>query len=256
MLINEIEEYWNKSTPMSFANEQWTYEQKREFRYKLQDYMQRQFQFDQWRGKKVLEIGCGSGIDAVEFARNGAIVTPTDLTQNAVDLTNKLFVEVGIKPCALKVDACRLPFEDESYDCVYSFGVLHHVMDIDFALSEIRRVLKPNGKFMGMVYHYDSLLMAYSIVFNHMDELIGDCGAWTINQLISKYSERNLGCPYTRAFDVDVAGEIFSHYFMDVTVDVEYNVIDMPDRRKVKFKLLDYPEKNKLGWHLIVKGEK
>jgi len=81
---------------MSFIPERLSYEEKREFRYNLQDYMQESFSFGDWSGKEVLEIGCGSGIDTLEFARHGAIVTATDITRNAVNLTKELAAEARL----------------------------------------------------------------------------------------------------------------------------------------------------------------
>ena len=67
--MDKIKEYWEGATPMNFTDEKWSYKRKRAFRYELQDYMHGTFGFENWKGKKVLEVGCGSGIDAIEFAR-------------------------------------------------------------------------------------------------------------------------------------------------------------------------------------------
>jgi ubiquinone/menaquinone biosynthesis C-methylase UbiE len=246
-----IKEYWERCTPMSFAPEKWSYERKREFRYSLQDYMHEVFRFSEWKGKKVLEIGCGSGVDAAEFARNGAIVTATDLTRNAVNLTADLARETGLNINAIQTSATCLPFPDSSFDCVYSFGVLHHIPDIEAVLSEIRRVLKKGGMLMAMLYNRDSLLYAYSIIYRHGIRggllLNGDC---TEQQLVSRYSERNEGCPYTKAYTKVEAKDLFSKYFDNVEVTTRYNVIDTDEQRKIKLGLDDRWE---LGWHLVVK---
>jgi ubiquinone/menaquinone biosynthesis C-methylase UbiE len=132
--------------------------------------------------------------------------------------------------------------------------VLHHFPDIESALTEIRRVLKPGGQVMVMVmlYHRDSLLYAYSIIYwRGVKE--GNLGKLTPEQLLSRYSERNEGCPYTRAYTKDEAQDLFKKLFKQVTAEVHYNVIDLPDQRKVK---VDVPEKYELGWHLVVKAVK
>jgi hypothetical protein len=105
---------------------------------------------------------------------------------------------------------------------------------------------------MVMLYHRDSLLYAYSIIYwRGVKE--GNLGKLTPEQLLSRYSERNEGCPYTRAYTKDEAQDLFKKLFKQVTAEVHYNVIDLPDQRKVK---VDVPEKYELGWHLVVKAVK
>ena len=241
--------YWNDSAPMSFGPEKWTYAQKREFRYNLQSYMEHTFQFDRFRsGKSVLEIGSGAGIDSVELANSGAYVTAVDFTDNGVALTNALARETGQMFLDVrKADATKLPFVNEHFDAVYSFGVIHHIPEVKKALVEIRRVLKPHGLFFGMVYNKDSMLYQYSIVHLHENEGL------TEEELVSKYSERNIGCPYTHAYTKDELQKLLSKYFQCVTVKTRYNVVDLPNQRKVK---LDLPEGHPLGWHLCFEAIK
>lgn len=248
----DIIQYWEKSTPMSFVPEQLRYEEKRNFRYSLQDYMHDVFRFSDFAGKRVLEIGCGAGIDSAEFARSGATVISADLTQNGVELTFKLLKENGLPALVTRCSATNLPFNNDSFDCVYSFGVLHHFPEIDDALTEIHRVLKPGGNVMAMLYNKDSLLYAYSIIYwRGLKE--GLLGTLTPEQLVSRYSERNEGCPYTRAYTREEAANLFSRRFKQVTTEVRYNVIDLPEQRKVK---VDITDTYNLGWHLIVKAVK
>ena len=244
--------YWGQSTPMSFVPEKLGYEDKRKFRYELQDYMHDAFRFDDFSGKLVLEIGCGAGIDSAEFARNGAKVVSTDLTRAGTELTRDLLKESGLPSAVIQSDAKALPFKDEAFDCVYSFGVLHHIPDVETALAEIHRVLKPGGRVMAMLYHRDSLLYAYSIIYwrGIKDGLLRTL---TPEQLVSRYSERNEGCPYTRAYTKDEAASLFSAWFKQITTEVHYNVLDLPEQRKVKVDISDTYE---LGWHLIVKALK
>src|SRR5437879_7468704 len=105
---------------------------------------------------RVLEIGCGLGTDGVQFAQAGADYTGVELTEAAIDLARKNFEQRGL-PGGFKVaDAESLDFADESFDLVYSHGVLHHTPDIARAVREIHRVLKPEGRAIVMLYHRDS----------------------------------------------------------------------------------------------------
>jgi len=256
--VEAIKRYWEKATPMSFSPEKWDYETKRKFRYELQDYMQSVFQFDKWAGKSILEIGCGSGIDAVEFARNGAVVVAIDITDNAVQLTKDLAEEANqhiavFKTSVDKMDTVKIKVggneEVEGFDCVYSYGVLHHIPDVDSVLKDAHRLLKPGGVIMAMLYNKDSILWAYSILKRTRKEH----PSMTDLQATAFYSERNEGCPYTKAYTKQEAIDLFGKYFKDVSVSVHYNVVDLPQQRKVKLGISDEYE---LGWHLVVKAVK
>jgi ubiquinone/menaquinone biosynthesis C-methylase UbiE len=108
------------------------------------------------RGLRVLEIGCGLGTDGVQFAKAGADYTGVDLTDAAIELARKRFELSGLRGELRVSDAENLDFADESFDLVYSHGVLHHTPDIARAVREIHRVLKPEGRAMVMLYHRDS----------------------------------------------------------------------------------------------------
>jgi len=108
------------------------------------------------RGLKVLEIGCGMGTDGAQFARAGADYTGIDLTNAAVELARKRFAASELKGDFLVSDGENLDFANDSFDLVYSHGVLHHTPDIEAAVREIHRVLKPGGRAMVMLYHRGS----------------------------------------------------------------------------------------------------
>jgi SAM-dependent methyltransferase len=108
------------------------------------------------RGLSVLEVGCGLGTDAAQFAKAGAHYTGVDLTEAAIDLARRRF-EISGWPGKFQVaDAENLDFADASFDRVYSHGVLHHTPDTARAISEIHRVLKPGGQAIVMLYHRGS----------------------------------------------------------------------------------------------------
>jgi SAM-dependent methyltransferase len=112
--------------------------------------------FANTRGLRVLEIGCGIGTDGAQFAKAGADYTGIDLTDAAVELARERFQVSGLKGEFRVADAERLDFPDASFDLVYSHGVLHHTPDIEAAVREIHRVLKPGGRAMVMLYHRGS----------------------------------------------------------------------------------------------------
>jgi 2-polyprenyl-3-methyl-5-hydroxy-6-metoxy-1,4-benzoquinol methylase len=89
-------DFWSRGVPMTFEDQPKSYEEKRIFRYSLQDYMHEEYRFQDFKGKKVLEIGVGSGIDAAEFLRNGANVIGIDFSSNAIRNANLLFKEAKV----------------------------------------------------------------------------------------------------------------------------------------------------------------
>ena len=107
-------------------------------------------------GLKVLEIGCGLGTDGAQFAEAGADYTGVDLTEAAVELARKRFELFNLPGTFQTADAESLDFVDESFDLVYSHGVLHHTPDTEKAIREIHRVLRPGGRAVVMLYHRGS----------------------------------------------------------------------------------------------------
>jgi ubiquinone/menaquinone biosynthesis C-methylase UbiE len=113
------------------------------------------------RGRDVLEMGCGSGFASQLFAEAGATVTAVDLTDWAIETTTQRMRAFGLEATVQQADGEHLPFPDESFDVVFSWGVIHHTTDMDQALRELIRVLRPGGKLVLMVYHRHSLFYAF-----------------------------------------------------------------------------------------------
>ena len=117
-------------------------------------------QFERWRGKKVLEVGCGIGTDTINFARAGASVTAVDLSSESLALARQRAKVFGLEDrisfaCA---DAERLSsaVAPQHFDLVYSFGVIHHTPNPPRAVAEIRQYLSAASEFRMMVYAKNS----------------------------------------------------------------------------------------------------
>jgi len=244
-------EYWERTVPWTFKGERRTYPERRRMRYELQDYMLDVIPFGSFRGKRLLEVGSGSGIDSAEFGRNGAEVVSLDFTQTGTTATRDTLNEAGLASNVVRADAQRLPFRDGSFDCVYSFGVLHHIPEVSRIIGEISRVMTPDGDLICMLYNKNSLLYAYSVLFLHRDEGLGE------EELVSKYSERVELCPYTKAYTKKDVQDLLQDKFRAISTSIHFNAIDTPSERKVKATV---PDSLGLGWHIIVearnKGER
>lgn len=127
-------------------------------RYRLEPYIVPFADFAGSKGLDVLEIGLGLGADHERFAHAGANLHGVDLTPRAVELTRRRLEMQGLVSELRVGDAEALPFADERFDLVYSWGVIHHTPNTAQAAREILRVLKPGGSFRVMVYHTWSLV--------------------------------------------------------------------------------------------------
>ena len=127
-----------------------------EHRYQKEWHIPQAAGFDAARNLKVLEIGCGLGTDGAQFAKAGADYTGIDLTDAAIELAQKRFELFSLPGKFQTADAENLDFADDSFDLVYSHGVLHHTPDTERAIKEIHRVLRPGGRAVVMLYHRDS----------------------------------------------------------------------------------------------------
>ena len=122
------------------------------WRYSVEPFIPQIAGFDSAKGKDVLEVGIGLATDFVRFVRAGARATGIDLTDAAVSAARERLALEGLEAEVRRGDAEALPFDDESFDIVYSYGVLHHTPDTARAVREVHRVLRPGGEARIMLY--------------------------------------------------------------------------------------------------------
>lgn len=118
--------------------------------------------FEGYRGKQVLEVGCGAGTDLIRFARGGAIVTGVDISSSAIELARQNFAQNGLRASLREADGERLPYADDTFDLVYAHGVVQYTANAAALVAESRRVLKPGGRAIFQVYNRMSWLNALS----------------------------------------------------------------------------------------------
>lgn len=119
-------------------------------------FLRDEFDFSALAGKSVLDLGCGSGVLSCLLAEAGAAVTAADLTETAIKLTREWATQLSLDIEAVQTDAESLVFADNSFDYVFSWGVLHHSKHTEQAFAEVKRVLRPGGSGLVMVYHKTS----------------------------------------------------------------------------------------------------
>ncbi len=178
--------------------------------------------FDDFRGARLLEVGCGMGTDLLQFARGGAEVTGVDLTPRSIEISRRHFSLYDAAGDFALADCEKLPFAGGSFDVVYSNGVLHHTPDTAGAIREIYRVLRHRGLARVMLYHRDSAYYWGEIILRR-----GLLGGQLLrgnspDEIMSRYVEVNQrgGRPLVKVYSRRQARELFS-LFSEVKIEVE-----------------------------------
>lgn len=196
-----IKDYWETRAPQTWyskkkaGTKKW-FDEIEAKRYGLYyEYIPRVAEFDQHRGKRVLEIGVGVGTDCMQYAKNGAEVYGIDLTKNAVEVTRRNLRLHGLTGNFSTCDAENLKFKDNFFDLVFSFGVLHHTPNPEKVVKEIFRVLKPGGRAIVMFYskgwkHYLKRVFWHGMVK-------GDLSRMSMQECINKNTEVHGNSPLT-----------------------------------------------------------
>ena len=179
------------------------YGEQSRIRYALEPFIEPFAAFDTADGQKVLEIGLGLGADHQRFAQAGAELYGVDLTPRAVEFVRRRLAVMGL-PSRLQVgDAENLAFADNTFDLVYSWGVIHHSPDTARAAQEILRVLKPDGIFRVMIYHKRSIV---GLVLWARYALLRGRPFTPLADIYARYLES----PGTKAYSIDEAHALFA----------------------------------------------
>jgi ubiquinone/menaquinone biosynthesis C-methylase UbiE len=157
-LKQDVQKFWN-SDPCGtrYLDGQDDFEAHARARYELEPYIAEFAKFASARDQKVLEIGVGMGADYLEWLKAGAQATGIDMSAVSIERARRRCEAAGFVPDLRVADAEHLPFADESFDVVYSYGVMHHSPDTERCVHEALRVLRPGGEARIMVYHHPSL---------------------------------------------------------------------------------------------------
>jgi SAM-dependent methyltransferase len=241
--------------------------------------------FDSFRGKDVLEVGCGIATDGLEFARNGANYVGVDLTPQSIQLAKErfsLFRTPGRFEVANAEEA--LPFPDCSFDHVYSFGVIHHSPAPERIVHEIHRVLRHTGTFTVMLYNKSSINYYVEIMFlrrlfrwfllpSFMPGLIAAIAGfdrWKLEGHRRTLKEKKKAskeewismntdgpfCPLARVYSREDAAGLFRD-FRNVRQEVwEFNVDHWSYVGKAIPKSVAMWLGRRWGWHRMIYGEK
>jgi 2-polyprenyl-3-methyl-5-hydroxy-6-metoxy-1,4-benzoquinol methylase len=221
--------------------------------------------FERWRGKRVLEVGCGIGTDSINFARADANLTAVELSGESLRIAAERAEVMGVADRIRFVQAnaeeLTSALDDEPYDLVYSFGVIHHTPRPERALVEMRALMAPGGTLKLMIYHRRSWKVFWIVAAQ------GRGRVWKTDELVAEHSEAQTGCPVTFSYTRSEARELVEgsgFRVQDLQVDhiFPYRIRDYVEYRHVKEPYFRWmPEslfrafERRFGWHLLVTAE-
>lgn len=214
--------------------------------------------FNDFAGARLVEIGCGMGTDLLQFARGGAHCTGVDLTPRSIEISRLHFDLYRMRADFVLTDAETLPFADESFDVVYSNGVLHHTPRTARAIREAHRILRPGGTAKVMLYHRHSLYY-WSEIILHRGLLRGHfLRGHSPGEIMSRYVEYSEtdARPLVKAYSRQQARSLFAP-FREVKIEVEQMM-------RKELRLLNPFVSDKifsrlrrgLGWNVIITARK
>ncbi len=210
------------------------------------------YRFEQYRGKRVLDVGCGNGYLLSQYVRAGAVGTGVDLTWTAIELARKRLSLAGVNAMLLQADGERLPFREASFDLVIAIGVLHHTPDPRQAVREIHRVLSPGGTIVVMLYHRDSFYYRVSLpIYRRFHK---DLKGMSSEELVRHVDGREnpLGRVYSRREAIDLLRQ-----FRDVEVHCgSFPRESVPKIGRLLPKRILESAARCVGWFLFARGVK
>lgn len=250
--IEDVKQYWNnrpcniRHSPQEVGTREY-FDEVEKRKYLVEPHIPDFADFEHWKDKKVLEVGCGIGTDAINFARSGAKYSAIELSEESLNLTRRRFdvYELdGTFACG-DAEAISEYFPCNHFDLVYSFGVIHHTPHPEKVIQEILKVIKPEGELRIMLYARNS---------------------WKAHMIDAGYDqpEAQFGCPIAltydeasvkqllRGFDIlSIEQDHIFPYKVEAYKQYRYEKEDwfaaMPESM---FRSLE----KALGWHLLIRA--
>ncbi len=212
-LIERVRDFWNRRpcnvrhSPRPVGTREY-FDEVEARKYRVEPHLPGFAQFERWRGKKVLEIGCGIGTDAINFARAGADYTAVELSQASLDLCRQRFQVYGQEAKFYLGDAEHLSdfLPPQTFDLIYSFGVIHHSPDPRNVIDQIMRYCGPDTEVRIMVYSKFCWKVLWILL------KYGKGAFWKLDRLIADNSEAESGCPVTHAYSGKAARELMAGF--------------------------------------------
>ncbi len=219
--------------------------------------------FSRWRGKRVLEIGCGIGTDTINFARAGAAITAVELSEKSLEIAKQRALVYGlvnnIKFMLGNAEELDQVIPVEVYDMIYSFGVIHHTPQPEKVIRQIRKYMDTNSELRLMVYSK----ISYKLFWIMREEGIWDMSRMA--ELIARNSEAQTGCPVTYTYSFDEITSLLHGFTILEIHKAHIFTWDVEHYKRFEYKKdpawigvdefqLKELEKE-LGWHTLVRAK-
>ena len=161
--IEEVKKFWNdrpcniKHSSKDLGTKEYFNEVERK-KFFVEPHILKFTKFPQWKNKKVLEVGCGLGTVGINFALNGADYTGVELSKESLEIAKKRFEVYNQSGRFYLGNAEELSsfVPIETYDLIYSFGVIHHSPHPEKIVSQIKKYMNENSVLKIMLYAKDS----------------------------------------------------------------------------------------------------
>ena len=268
--ISRVKEYWDRRpcnirhSPQPVGTKEY-FDEVEARKYFVEPHIPRFVRFERWRDRRILEIGCGIGTDTVNFARHGARITAVDLSERSLEIARQRSSVYGVQDRVWfyngNAEELSRFVPVESYDLIYSFGVIHHTPHPERVLEQLRQSAHPGTTLKIMVYYR----YAWKVLWILLSESKGQF--WKLSELVARNSEAQTGCPITYTYTRDEGRELCeAHGFRvtDIWVDhiFSYCISDYAQYRYkqvIYFRWMPQPVfrwlERHFGWHLCVTAE-
>ncbi|MEN2992618.1 MAG: class I SAM-dependent methyltransferase [Bacteroidia bacterium] len=263
--IEEVQAYWDnqpcniRHSPKPVGTKEY-FDEVEARKYFVEPHIPRFAEFPRWKGKRVLEIGCGIGTDTINFARHGAYVTAVDLSEKSLEIARQRAKVYGLEDRITFIQANAEELDRyvpvEPYDLIYSFGVLHHTPKPERAFAQLRQYAHADTVLKVMVYHRYAWKVLWILL------KYGRGQFWKAAEWVARYSEAQEGSPVTYTFtrrELKALLERTGFTPVEMWVDhiFPYRIADYKQYRYVKvwyfrwmpswlFRALE----RRFGWHL------
>lgn len=266
--IKNVKDFWDRR-PCNIRHSQSRvgtkkyFEQVKKRKYFVESHIPKFADFSKWKGKKVLEIGCGIATDTINFAQAGAKVTAVEISRKSLNIAKKRArvynLQNNIKFYLANAEELSKTVPVEPYDLIYSFGVIHHTPHPEKVIKEIKKYCSEKTIVKIMIYNR----YAWKVLWIFIK--FGKGAFWKIDKLIAKHSEAATGSPVTYVYSKGQAENLLNNFkILEISVDHIFPY-SIPEYTRYEYKKVWYfrflPKElfrwleTHFGWHMLITAE-